>query len=144
MSAEERAPGLGSVFMKTTTVSMESVSFDTLDYAVNRQNEREQAQANVRVCNENLKACGAQPLPTMARDVRTCFVEIDFDTLPSPDREWFLSLPTTFALPEESVKRLIDVAGRLLNASGDFQKLLRALRNEPSLGTGVGERGNCS
>ena len=144
VSAEERAPGLGSVFMKTTTVSMESVSFDTLDYAVNRQNEREQAQANVRVCNENLKACGAQPLPTMARDVRTCFVEIDFDTLPSPDREWFLSLPTTFALPEESVKRLIDVAGRLLNASGDFQKLLRALRNEPSLGTGVGERGNCS
>jgi predicted acylesterase/phospholipase RssA len=144
LSAEERAPGLGPVLMKTTTVSMESVSFDTLDYAVNRQNEREQAQTNVRVCNEKLVACRAEPLPAMARDIRTCFVEIDFDALPSPEREWFLGLPTTFALPEESVKRLVDVAGRLLNGSGDFQKLLRALRSEPALGAGVGERGNCS
>src|SRR5262249_37699691 len=139
-----RAPGLGPVFMKTATVSMESMSFDTLDYAVTRQNEREQAQTNVRVCNDKLAACGAATLPTMASDVRTCFLAIDFDGLPSPDREWFLSLPTTFALPEESVKRLVEVAGRLLNDSAEFQKLLRALRNEPTLGAGIGERGNCA
>jgi NTE family protein len=144
LSIQERAPRLKSVFMKTTTVSMESLSFDTLDYAVNRQTEREQAQTNLRVCNEKLAACGAEPLPSLAREIRTCFVEIDFDALPSPDREWFLALPTRFALPEESVERLVDVAGRLLNGSGDFQKLLRALRNESELGGGVGERGNCS
>ena len=144
LSRQERAPRLGAVFMKTATVSMEAMSFDALDYVVSRQNERDQAQTNLRVCNENLAACGKSPLPGFAQDIRTCFVEIDFDSLSSPDREWFLGLPTTFALPEDSVKKLIDVAGRLLNGSTDFQKLLRALRGEPTLGAGVGERGNCS
>ncbi len=111
---------------------------------MSRQTERDQAQTNLRVCNQNLAACGAPPLPGFAQDIRTCFVEIDFGFLPSPDREWFLSLPTTFALPEESVKKLIEVAGRLLKDSPDFQKLLRALRGEPSPGAGVGEWGNCS
>lgn len=144
LSAEERTPGLGPVFMKTATVSMESMSFDTLDSAVGRQQAREQAQTSLRVCNDRLAACHAEPLPRMARDIHTCFVEIDFDALPSPDREWFLGLPTTFALPAASVQRLVDVAGRLLDQSADFQRLLRALRTEPALGEGIGERGNCS
>jgi len=42
------------------------------------------------------------------------------------------------------VKRLIEVAGTLLDGSRDFQKLLRALRGEPAMGAGVGESGNCS
>jgi len=144
LSRQERAPGLGEVFMKTATVSMENLSFDTLDYGVKRVTERDQAQADIRVCNEKLTACGAAPLPGFAREIRTCFIEIDFDSLPSPDREWFLSLPTTFRLPEASLKKLINVARHLLNDSPDYQKLLRALRGEASLGAGVGETGNCS
>ena len=144
VSGEERAPGLGEVFMKTATVSMESLSFETLDRALSQQRERDQAQTDIRVCNEHLAACGASPLPSFAQNLRTCFVEIDFDALPAPEREWFLSLPTTFALPEGSVKKLIDVAGGLLRDSADFQKLLRALRGEPTMGAGVGEAGNCS
>jgi hypothetical protein len=42
------------------------------------------------------------------------------------------------------VKRLIAVAGTLLDSSPSFQKLLRALQGETSPGAGVGERGNCS
>jgi len=83
-------------------------------------------------------------LPTFAQDIRTCFVEISFEGLPSPAREEFLGLPTTFALPEASVKKLIDVAGTLLDGSPSFQKLLRALRGERVPGAGVGENGNCS
>ena len=37
-----------------------------------------------------------------------------------------------------------EAAGQLLKDSPDFQKLLRALRGEPTLGAGVGDRGNCS
>jgi len=48
--------------------------------------------------------------------------------MPSPAREELLNLPTTFALPEATVKRLIEVAGTLLDTSLDFQKLLRVLR----------------
>jgi len=144
LSQQERSPGLVDVALKTATVSMEGLSFDTLDFAATRQNEREQAQTNIRVCNQRLGQCGAQPFPAFAQEVRACFVELDFEALPSPDREWFLGLPTTFALPESTVKRLIDVAGTLLDGSRDFQKLLRALRGEPALGAGVGEAGNCS
>jgi NTE family protein len=144
LSRQERSPGLTDVFMKTATVSMESLSADTIDYAINRQSEREQAQTNVRVCNQRLARCGAEPFPTFAQEIRTCFVEISFEGLPSPAREEFLALPTTFALPEATLKKLIDVAGTLLDASPSFQKLLRALRGEPSLGAGVGESGNCS
>jgi hypothetical protein len=144
LSRQERSPGLTDVFMKTATVSMESLSADTIDYAINRQSEREQAQTNVRLCNQRLTGCGAEPFPTFAQEIRTCFVEISFEGLPSPAREEFLALPTTFALPEETVKRLIAVAGTLLDSSPSFQKLLRALRGEASPGAGVGERGNCS
>jgi predicted acylesterase/phospholipase RssA len=144
LSRQERSPGLADVFMKTATVSMEALSGDTIDYAIARQTEREQAQTNIRVCNERLTSCGAEPFPTFAREVRTCFVEISFEGLPSPEREEMLGLPTTFALSEDTVKRLIDVAGRLLDRSPDFQKLLRALRGERSPGAGIGESGNCS
>jgi NTE family protein len=144
LSRQERSPGLSDVFMKTATVSMESLSADTIDYAINRQTEREQAQTNVRLCNQRLAGCGAEPFPTFAQEIRTCFVEISFEGMPSPAREELLALPTTFALPEETVKRLIDVAGTLLDSSPSFQKLLRALQGEASPGVGVGERGNCS
>lgn len=144
LSRQERSPGLTDVFMKTATVSMESLSADTIDYAINRQTEREQAETNIRVCNQRLAGCGAEQLPTFAQDIRTCFVEISFEGLPSPAREEFLALPTSFALPEETVKRLIAVAGTLLDSSPSFQKLLRALQGETSPGAGVGERGNCS
>jgi NTE family protein len=144
LSRQERSAGLVDVFMKTATVSMESLSADTIDYAINRQNEREQAETNVRLCNQRLTGCGAQPFPSFAQDLRTCFVEISFEGLPSPAREEFLNLPTTFSLPEESLKKLIDVAGTLLDGSSSFQKLLRALRGEPRPGAGVGESGNCS
>jgi hypothetical protein len=120
------------------------VSFDTLDAAVSRQTEREQAQRSIEVCNKNLAACGAPGLPEFARDIRTCFVEIDFEALPAIERQWFLSLPTTFALPEATVTKLVEASGRLLEESAPFQRLLRALRGEPSLGAGVGDRGNCS
>lgn len=144
LSRQERSPGLADVFMKTATVSMESLSADTIDYAINRQSEREQAQTNIRVCNERLTGCGAAPFPTFAQEIRTCFVEISFEGLPSPGREEFLALPTTFALPEETVKRLIALAGTLLDSSPSFGKLLRALQGEALPGAGVGERGNCS
>jgi hypothetical protein len=53
-------------------------------------------------------------------------------------------LPTSFALSGRQVDALIQIGGELLAQNRDFQKLLRALRGEPSLGAGVGEKGNCS
>ena len=144
LSHNEKSPSLVDVFMKTATVSMENLSVDTLDYALNRQREREQAQTSVRVCNERLTVCRGRLLPTFAQEIRTCFVEISFEGLPAKQRDEFLALPTTFALRREQVDGLIKVAGTLLAESPDFQKLVRALRNERTLGAGAGDSGNCS
>jgi hypothetical protein len=81
LSRRERSPGLVDVFLKTATVSMETVSFDTIEQALRRQTEREQAQTDIRKCNEALARCGASVMPELAQEIRTCFVHIDFEGL---------------------------------------------------------------
>jgi len=131
--------------MKTATVSMETVTFDTIDLALQPQRDREQAQTDIRKCNERLNMCKAERFPTLAREIRTCFIHIDFEALPSPDRGDLLKLPTTFALKPEQIKRLQKAASTLLDSSTDFNQLVRALRDEPNVGAGnAGLRGNCS
>lgn len=66
---------------------METVSFDTVKYALQRDTDREQAQTDVRVCNQRLAACEGERLPTFAQPIRTCFVHIDFEGLPPGERE---------------------------------------------------------
>ena len=145
LSRREASPGLLDVFMKTATVSMETVTFDTIDLALQRQREREQAQTDIRKCNERLDICRAERFPPLAQEIRTCVIHIDFEGLPSPAREELLSFPTTFALNEEQLTQLREAAATLLDRSEDFQQLLRVLRTEPSLGAGVeGVKGNCS
>ncbi|MBI3628545.1 MAG: hypothetical protein HY217_02990 [Candidatus Rokubacteria bacterium] len=39
---------------------------------------------------------------------------------------------------------LVAVGQERLERSGDFQHLLRAIRNERTLGEGIGEKGSCS
>lgn len=88
------------------------------------------------------------PIPSrweLAQDVRTCFIHIDFEGLPEPERDALLAYPTTFALSEEQLLRLRTAARTLLAQSAAFQRLMRALREEPSVGAGTGgTRENCS
>ena len=93
LSRRERSPGIVDVFMKTATVSMETVSFDTIEHALHRQTEREQAQTDIRKCNEALAKCGAPTMPKLAQEIRTCFIHIDFEGLPSPPRGRAPGLP---------------------------------------------------
>ena len=145
LSRRERSPGLVDVFMKTATVSMETVSFDTIEHALQRQSEREQAQTDVRICNDRLAACGVEPAPAFAQSIRTCFVHVDFEGLPPAERDELLAYPTTFTLSESQLTRLREAAATLLDASESFQRLLRSLRGEPGLGVGLdGVSGNCS
>jgi hypothetical protein len=131
--------------MKTATVSMETVSVDSLQHALSRQRAREQAQTDLRVCNEALAQCQARPQPTFAQEIRTCFVHLDFEGLPPKERAALLAYPTTFALSGPQLQTLRAAAGMLLATSSDFQRLLRVLREEPRVGAGVpGVRGNCS
>jgi hypothetical protein len=59
-------------------------------------------------------------------------IELNFDGVKDPkERDCFLGLPTTFALPRHQVTALIEVAGELLDAHPEFGRLLGALNIRP-------------
>jgi NTE family protein len=62
------------------------------------------------------------PLPKVAFYA----LDVSIDDIQDPEeRAYFMNLPTSFALKEESIDRLRDAAGRLLRESQEYQSLLR-------------------
>ena len=60
-------------------------------------------------------------------------IVLDFAGIPDPDeRKFFLGLPTSLALPAETIDRLRAIGGTLLRASPQFQKFLRAVQGAPA------------
>ena len=60
-------------------------------------------------------------------------IVLDFAGIPDPDeRKFFLGLPTSLALPAETIDRLRAIGGTLLRASPQFQKFLRAVQGPAS------------
>ena len=67
--------------------------------------------------------------PGSCGDIDFYLVEVKFDALKDPaERTYFKRLPTSFSLPPEDVDKLRQVAGRILNDSGEFKRLLRDLQ----------------
>jgi NTE family protein len=62
-------------------------------------------------------------------DIEFYLVEVDFnDIADEKERQYFLDLPTSFKLSDEQVDNLREIAGRLLNQSAEYQRLLRDLK----------------
>jgi NTE family protein len=62
-------------------------------------------------------------------DIEFYLVEVDFNDIgDKKEREYFKRLPTSFSLDDEVVDKLSEIAGRLLDQSKEFQKLLREVR----------------
>ena len=58
-------------------------------------------------------------------------IEVSFMALPDDEeRSYFTTIPTKLSLPEETVDRLREVAGRILYDSKEFQKLVHDLDGE--------------
>jgi predicted acylesterase/phospholipase RssA len=146
LSRHRRPPGVLQVLHKTATVAMEHVSLDTVEFFRALERERHQAEQTLAACNERLATCpGAERLTALAGAVRTCVIEVSFEALDPPERRRaFLSLPTSFRLPPDTVWALVRVGHELLDRSSAFQRLVRVLRSEPRLGAGTGEGGACA
>jgi NTE family protein len=125
-----RAPGALDVAMKTATVSMDNYSFETIELIKDLAEAREQAQQSVEDCRRLLAdRCPAAAKPPLLNAIRFSIIEINFDGIHDPkEREAFLSLPTSFALPPETVDRLIQKGGELLRQSEEFRKLVEELK----------------
>ena len=61
--------------------------------------------------------------------MRPSVVEVAFNDLDDPkERRYFNDVETSFNLDDKTVDRLIEVGGRLLRESPDFQKFLRDVK----------------
>jgi NTE family protein len=81
------------------------------------------------VLSEKSVAEWGKALSTPERPVTAHFVEVGFEQLEDPmDRDYFKHLPTSFALDDEQVDRLIEAGRKLLRDSPAFQEFLVLVR----------------
>ena len=114
-NSKESPPGMLAMGMAASSITMERYSQDTVDVL----------NALVQVMQKRMEVAGHESL-------RFYPITLNFDNLPDPkEREYFLNVPTSFFLSNESVDRLREVGGRLLRESPQFQALLADMAGIP-------------
>ena len=91
--------------------------------------ERWHSQRDLTVARQRLAGATEAEARTRIGQIEVFTIDVSFETLADPaERDYFMNLPTTFALPPETIDRLRAVAGRLLRESPDYQQLLKDFR----------------
>jgi len=123
-------PGIIDVLKAAAGVPFDNYSNESLTRLEMLSNERRADRAGAECYNRLLAQLHpGVPPPNIAALVPIDIVHVTFDDVKDPaERAFFLGLPTTFALPTETVRRLRDVAGQLLNENEEFQHVLQSLR----------------
>ena len=72
-----------------------------------------------------------EELSSQGNPVKSYFVKIDFESI-ADERQRFIfnNMATSFSLPDEEVDNLIEAGHRLLQASPEYQDLIRLIREE--------------
>ncbi len=127
----ESPPGFAAQLMQSAGVPIDRYSFETIetmkDIAEIWMWRRELLVDRARLAGAT-KAQAEASVPRIDLNV----LDVSFDAIPDPEeRAYFMNLPTSFALPDEAVDRLRDVAGRLLRQSAEYELVLRDLGGRP-------------
>ncbi len=116
----------------SSSVPLNAYNFETLELI--RQDMDEWEEELIRYRCERLstmRSLGQEAPAQTCTDVQTYLVEIEFERLKEKnEREYLLSLPTTFVLEAEQVDRLRAAARRLLHESPEFQRLVTDLNKQ--------------
>ena len=136
---KKNAPSIKDVALKTTSISMDNYSFESVEAVKDIADVRAQAEQAIRDCqeliNEQAKgsakgsASGKVKLPAPEKSVQFDIVEVSFDSITDmAEKQYFLNLPTSFTLAPDQVDRISSKAGELLKQSEEFQEALKELR----------------
>ena len=123
----KQPPSAVQVTLALGSVPMNRYSFDTLQLLKDsvREWEREWNESNLF---DTSKAGNPTSTP---RQIKIYTIEVNFDDIQDDEeRKRIESLPTAFKLSPESVRRVREVAGKLLNQSEGYRTLLRDLEAE--------------
>jgi len=126
----ESPPGLASQLLKSSGVPMSRYTAESIDLMKDLvyrwQTERELKILQARLAGESEAQADA-----LVPKIDVYGINIGFEQIADPvERNYFMSLPTSFALKPEEVDRLRAIAARLLHQSEEYQRLLKALGAE--------------
>jgi NTE family protein len=108
-----KIPGIGAIIGATSSIMVKSINVDTMDLL--RRYIGEWSKETERIRGKDLP-------------IDFHLMEVSFNTLPDDEeRDYFSSIPTKLSLPEETVDRLREVAGRILYDSKAFRELVHDL-----------------
>jgi len=126
----ESPPGLASQLLKSSGVPMSRYTAESIDLMKDLvyrwQTERELKILQARLAGESEAQADA-----LVPKIDVYGINIGFEQIAGPkERNYFMSLPTSFVLKPEEVDRLRAIAATLLHQSEEYQRLLKALGAE--------------
>lgn len=118
-------PGMVDQLLQSSSVPIDHYSYESVellkDTVFRWKTRRELAMVQLRLSGAT-EAEAREAVP----EVSFHAIDISFDAIADPEeRRYFMTLPTTFALPPEAVDRLREIGGRLLRESPGFQALIK-------------------
>jgi NTE family protein len=121
----ESPPGFVTQLLQASGVPIDRFSFETVETMKDRAEivawRRELQVAEAQLAGMTREQAEAR-FPRFALRV----IDVSFDAIrDDKERDYFMNLPTTFALDSEQVDRLRDVAGRLLRQSAEYRALVQ-------------------
>ncbi|MGD9162929.1 MAG: patatin-like phospholipase family protein [Desulfobacteraceae bacterium] len=131
LDKKESPPDLIDVAFKTSTVSMDNYSFESIQLVSDLLEESELNARIILQCQDILDAhCDSgYKLPKMGHNFKVTVIEVNFLNIKDPvQRQRLLNMPTSFKLTEAQVDELIDAGGELLEQSKAFNELVERIR----------------
>jgi len=124
-------PGLTSIVEIISTIPLGNYSFDTVQQLLDTFDSWQKDEASYAACKGILQdQCPAGKMPTRPPNMAEAFaVYVGFDQIKdAKERQEFLNLPTTFALPKEEVDKLRKIGPSILDESEGYRKLCAELK----------------
>jgi len=131
-SKHEERPNLPVVAYKTSTISMDNYSYETISVLTEALTSRLQAQKDLQACKALLqsKCPAADNIIPLGKDIDPYIIELNFENIhgmADEDQQYYLELPTSFALKHNEVEKLINIGPKLMKKNEQYQCLLQVL-----------------
>jgi NTE family protein len=124
LSLFDKLPGVSAMLNSYSSIAITRYNFETIMLL------RESFNRWTKEVQEN--RCAGKSIstePGECGDIKFYVVEVKFDALKSKEeRTYFKQMPTSFKLSEKQVDELREVAGRLLNESEEYKRLLTDIK----------------
>ncbi len=124
----ETPPGIVAQLLQSSSVPIDRNSYELIQLMKDTA-ERWESQRQLVVARQRLAGATEGEARARVRRIAAFAIDVSFDAIADPDeRGYFMNLPTTLALPSETIDRVREIAGRLLRESPEYQKLLEDIR----------------